>query len=106
MFSVAIYLVDKAFVGPEEGGWWFDYGYPVTEVFEELEPEFRLPRYFDIENAAYVWARGVQVNLDATVNKSRRDISSMASEGQYFAIVEEGVKQPHSVGAATDAGDQ
>src|SRR5947207_1725457 len=33
-FSVAVYRCDRAYGGPEEGGWWYDFGEPqLTEGF-------------------------------------------------------------------------
>ena len=92
MISVAIYLVDQAYGGPEEGGWWYTHGYPITdeEVFKELPPDHRLPRYFHLECEAIAWANEVQLSLDRTINKGRRPISSVLSEGQYQARVEDG----------------
>ena len=66
---VNVYLVDRAYGGPEEGGWWYDYGqilavYPVTSrsIGE------RLVRF--LEHCEYS-------------NEGRRDISSVLSEGVY-----------------------
>ena len=28
-YTVAVFEVDRAYGGPEEGGWWFDYGQPL-----------------------------------------------------------------------------
>jgi hypothetical protein len=91
MFSVAIYLVDLRYGGPEEGGRYYHCGTPVEELFEELPKEHQLPRFFHDEAEAIKFANAVQLSLDATVNKGRREISSVLSEGMYHARVEDGL---------------
>ena len=34
MQYVNVYLVDQAYGGPEEGGWWYDYGVPYVSIPE------------------------------------------------------------------------
>jgi len=29
---VNVYLIDRCYGGPEEGGWWFDRGFPVASI--------------------------------------------------------------------------
>jgi hypothetical protein len=96
MFSVAIYLVDKSYGGPEEGGWWYTHGTPITDLseVEELADPHKLPQYFLCEQAAVVHANAVQLELDRTVNKGRRSIGSVLSEGQYQTHVVEGHPAP------------
>jgi hypothetical protein len=71
-----IYLVDRAFGGPEEGGWWFDYG--VVHASIPLEDGPRCSTYV---KAWREWC-------DAT-NAERPGISSTSSEGQYVVRYEE-----------------
>ncbi len=75
-YVVAIYLCDRAYGGPEEGGWWYDTG--------ELVRIHRA--YKDPDRAA---AKATRMNglLNATINKGRREISSVLSEGRYHAEV-------------------
>lgn len=35
MKYVNVYLVEQAYGGPEEGGWWYDYGVPHVSISEE-----------------------------------------------------------------------
>jgi len=57
-FTVAVLMEDRAFGGQEEGGWYYDYGYPneIAPVIERL-------------------------------NEDRPSISSVLSEGRYRAYV-------------------
>jgi len=79
-YSVAIYLVDRAYGGPEEGGWWYNAGEAV-----------RLIRTFKNEDKACVFANRMQRLLDKTLNKGRRDISSVLSTGRYYAEVHDSI---------------
>ncbi len=79
-YSVAVYLVDKAYGGPEEGGWWYNAGEAV-----------RLIRTFKSETKASLFACRIQHLLDKTLNKGRREISSVLSTGRYYAEVHDGI---------------
>jgi len=83
-YIVAVYLCDRAYGGPEEGGWWFDYGEHVRTV-----------RTFKNEERAIAFCRRMNDLLRMFVNKGRRDISSVLSEGQYFAEVHEDFAPKH-----------
>lgn len=95
-WSVAIYLVDKAFGGPEEGGWWFDVSVRVDELLPDLDAEYALPRFFVEHNAAADWAATVNLHLAAGPNNGRRDIGSVLSEGVYVAYVHPGYPVHHT----------
>jgi len=86
IFSVSIHMVDRAYGGPEEGGWWFDYGEPDHAYF-------RKTKLFETKDEAYSYAKTLDHMIEE-LNKGRPSISSMASEGQYRVIVQEGY--PHS----------
>lgn len=77
-YIVAVYLRDRAWGGHEEGGWWFDTGELV-----------RVHRVFKDEDRAGEKATRMNRLLDATINKGRRDISSVLSDGRYYAEVHE-----------------
>jgi len=73
-YWVNIYLHDKAYGGPEEGGWWYNFYQPIAfknvstkEAAHEMAEELREGEYS---------------------NEGRRSISSMASEGEYVVRVE------------------
>jgi hypothetical protein len=87
-YTVAIYLIDKAYGGSEEGGWWFTCGDRQDEDFSEaLGPDLGLPKVFPSEDAAEEYAEAVQRKIAVTLNEGRRPISSVLSEGIYEARV-------------------
>lgn len=75
-YIVAVYMCDRAYGGPEEGGWWYDTG--------EL---IRVINVFRNEGKAIEFCRRMNRLLRKTLNKTRRDIGSVLSEGQYFAEI-------------------
>lgn len=79
-YVVAVYMTDRAYGGPEEGGWWFDYGEHVRTV-----------RTFPNAARADAYAKRMNNVLDRTLNKGRREISSVLSEGRYSAEVHQGL---------------
>jgi hypothetical protein len=102
-YTVAIYKCDKAYGGPEEGGWWYEYGerqdYPLEGVSADLlltvfhnKPHCG-PDSAEVEAMSY--AEHVQKLLDVSINVGRREISSMASEGRYYAEVHRGYPPHH-----------
>lgn len=88
-YTVAVYLVDRAYGGPEEGGWWYDCGQLVDDA------AFAKPKIFDNEDEAIDYARERNLDLDETVNKGRREISSVLSNGRYCAMVCDGYPEPY-----------
>jgi hypothetical protein len=85
MFSVGVYLIDRAYGGPEEGGWWYDCG----QLVDPTEP-LLAPTYHTLSVDAVAKALQVNIELDKTLNKGRRPISSVLSEGQFAALVHVG----------------
>jgi hypothetical protein len=78
-FQVAIYLEDRAYGGPEEGGWWYDCGELV-----------RVVRIFRNEESAYKFCRRLNHWLHLIVNRGRRSTGSVLSEWVFSATVEHG----------------
>lgn len=78
-WSVCVYLVELAFGGPEEGGWWYEVGYPVGKQ------QF----LFADEDDACAAANRLGDLLDGPVgpNRGRRPMHSVASDGVYRAHV-------------------
>jgi hypothetical protein len=70
---VNVYLVDRAYGGPEEGGWWYDTG--------------ELLRVFPVERKYADALRDEIAKRDEFSNEGRRPISSVASTGQYRVTV-------------------
>lgn len=88
-YTVAIYLIDRAYGGPEEGGWYYDCGTPY------LEPEAALHmRAFDRLEKAIDYAEYLNVGVLPAWNEDRPEISSVLSEGRYKAFWSEGFPQP------------
>lgn len=73
---INIYLIDRRYGGPEEGGWWYTDGEPYASIPFET-PEER-------EQFADQWDKQL-----LELNKGRRDISSVLSTGQYALRVED-----------------
>lgn len=104
-YTVAIYLVDRAYGGPEEGGWWYDYGVRQDIDFAKQWPEFNgcgalaynygIPRIFDNEGQAVNWCENVTALLDETANRGRREINSVNSTGRYRAEVHDNYPPHH-----------
>lgn len=107
-WTVAIYLVDKVYGGPEEGGWYYTGGERIDHALDGVNPNDLLTVltgegtiYRDTEEAsaaeqeAYAYAETLQLRLDCTVNVGRREISSVLSEGRYSAIAHPGHPPQH-----------
>ena len=75
---VNVYRIDRAYGGPEEGGWYFTYGEfsDGTAVPDEREE--------DVEHAK----SDAQARCDALNENRNSDIGSVLSEGQYVVMVE------------------
>jgi hypothetical protein len=86
---VAVYLEDRQYGGPEEGGWWYDAGELVTDAAFYVDNLITPPMaYADPDVAAGVEV-ALQLLLDAGPNVGRRSTSSMLSTGRYVARVED-----------------
>ena len=90
---VAVYLVDRAFGGPEEGGWYYETGVPETHIMSD-EVQLAPTRFDDIQKAQTT-ADGWQRALDANSNAGRPDIGSTLSRGVYRAIVTDHPPEPY-----------
>jgi hypothetical protein len=78
-----IYLADQAYGGPEEGGWWYEYGTP--------HDCWRFDGYI----AAMEWRRTVGEPLIEKMNKGRRPMHSVLSEGRYTLCMETTLPHPY-----------
>lgn len=88
-YLVTVYLEDRAYGGPEEGGWWFNCGYPV----DDTELGFKAQRRFKNLEAATGFARRLNDRLHR-INVDRPPVSSVSSEGIYCARVTSTKAQP------------
>lgn len=75
-YIVAVYMTDRAYGGPEEGGWWYDTGEHIRTV-----------KTFRRESQAIDYCRRLNATLDKTLNRGRREISSVLSNGRYAAEI-------------------
>lgn len=87
-YTVAIYLIDRAFGGHEEGGWYYDCGVISDEYAQYTKG-------FVDEDDACEYARQLNDTEVQTMNEGRRPISSVLSEGRYAALVHEGAAPHH-----------
>ena len=81
-YTVQLYMCDRAYGGPEEGGWWFGYGLPVSDS----EVGFPVSRRFKSKAKALGYCARIQARLDR-LNDERPSLSSVASEGHYHALI-------------------
>jgi hypothetical protein len=82
-YTVAFYEIDRAYGGPEEGGWWFDTG--------RLE---RIARTFKSRDKAHAYA-GRANRLLSIMQRDLRDVGSVLySGGRYQAEVWDGPPAP------------
>ena len=72
-YTVAIYEIDRAYGGPEEGGWWYD-----TGTFERI-----LCATNDREHARRVCKRANDL-IWSLINERNRSISSVCYAGGSF----------------------
>jgi hypothetical protein len=98
-YCVAIYLADRAYGGPEEGGWWFSCGQLVKEAPDGVNPNDLLTVFMGegAEEEARAFADTLQDSLNAHVNNPRgyrANLSSVCCEGRYVAEVCEGFPTP------------
>lgn len=75
-YVVGVYLCDRAYGGPEEGGWWYNTGELVRTV-----------KVFRNEDKAIEFCQRMNRLLNVTINKGRREISSVLSEGRFYAEI-------------------
>lgn len=92
-YTVAVYLADRKFGGSEEGGWYYEAG----ERRDDPEETGCVPAVFrnTDEPQAIACQELTQARLDATVNKGRREISSVLSTGRYIARICDGWPETH-----------
>ena len=83
---VNTHLVDQAYGGPEEGGWWYTYGLPESSIKTTAE------------NAAKVYALAYQ-DAERENADRRSDIGSVRSEGRFQVRLEThfATNYPHEI---------
>jgi len=75
-FYTNVYLIDKAYGGPEEGGWWYICGEPVESRLAETRDE--ADQMLDILSVRC-----------KDLNEGCRPISSVLSQGEYAVYLED-----------------
>jgi hypothetical protein len=85
-FCVGIYVQNRAYGGPEEGGWWYATGYLADE------PDLRaMRRTFRSERDAIEYANRLNDSVCAEINGEKpsykHDLKSVCCEGHYRAEV-------------------
>ena len=92
-FTVAIYETDRAFGGYEEGGWWYDCGWPCEDEEAKLHQ-----RTFIKRESAQKYAQKLNDFLDRSENWNgdgrNRDLGSVCCEGRYSAFCSLGEPKP------------
>lgn len=81
-----LYLYDRAYGGPEEGGWWYDTYAPVTDSdWRDLEP----PPYGHFPSQEHAAMAMTALQTWCTDQNTRRHSpSSMASDGYFVCRLE------------------
>lgn len=87
MYSVAIYLIDRAYGGPEEGGWWYTYGVPDEGLVYHT-------KYFEDYKKANKYSKMLYDLIVKPLNEGRHDIGSVLSEGMFDTMVLKGDPRP------------
>lgn len=89
MRSVAVYLIQRLYGGPEEGGWYYDSGELCTDP---ALTAFGVTFAEGHEGRARTMALEVQAHLDRdwNVGDHAREISSVLSAGRFEARVHDG----------------
>jgi hypothetical protein len=87
-YTVAFFLVDQSYGGPEEGGWYYSCGVPSDELA-------RFTRGFRDETKALEYALKLNRRVAPLVNRGRPSISSVLSQGRYYAEVCDGLPKPY-----------
>jgi hypothetical protein len=93
LFWVGMYDTDRAFGGPAEGGWWFDYGELVTDarLYAEIG---HLPSVHTHRSEAQTARDAMRLAL-APLNEGRPKIGSVCSRGVYDAQMHENTLLTH-----------
>jgi len=93
-FTVAVYLVYRAYGGPEEGGWYYECGERVDRLDTPGNGNIAVPRIFTDREHATRHAITMNNQLAALVNEGRPELYSVLSDGRYSARVCDGYPEP------------
>lgn len=90
-YIVTVVLWDRAYGGPEEGGWWYDTYDPFHHDAKWYTHEAGGPWLFTSRTEATNKARWLNKLLEDQVNKGRHSPISVLSQGHFQAFVHENV---------------
>jgi hypothetical protein len=79
---VNIYLHNREYGGPEEGGWWYDSYTPSNDLDDDIETG----HFTSTEAAEAAYQKAIETCQEE--NRTRRSPSSVISEGHYEAMLE------------------
>ena len=87
---INVYLADRAYGGPEEGGWYYDYGVPV-ESRRVLSPtDYLRPENYVNPHSEYETELAFLTARYDRLNQGRPEVHSVNSVGRYIVIEEDG----------------
>ena len=86
-YTVAIFMVNLACGGPEEGGWWYNYGTPADEFAQYT-------RGFESEEEAFAYQHVLDTTVTPELNEGRAELRSVLSCGRFSAVVTDGNPRP------------
>lgn len=78
-----VYLTDRAYGGPEEGGWYYDCGVPATDLPDVAVCYGPYSNSEEDQFKLNVQREHVQLLLDQHNRERRSDLNSVLSEGRY-----------------------
>lgn len=81
---VTLFLVDRMYGGPEEGGWWYDFGKPILDDTRN--------KVFDNHDEALAYLANVRAAA-IDMNQDRPPYTSVNGEGEYRFLLTEGPAQ-------------
>lgn len=85
-WSVAVFKIDRAYGGPEEGGWYYGCGEPV------LSPDWPLPVFYATHAEALAGREAMDSEIAKLgLNDGLPSINSILSEGRYAAQISDGM---------------
>lgn len=91
---VGVYLNDRAWGGPEEGGWWYECGVLVTDHAVYAEIGVMPSCHLTVEDAIAACEEMEEAIERAELNRGRRSTSSVLSTGIYQAMLWEEATLP------------
>lgn len=90
-WTVTVVMADRAYGGPEEGGWWFDTFDPLDSEAMELAAEWQATRVFWDLKEAVAYSNALDERCEERNREERRrSKGSVLSRGVYEAYCFDG----------------